>query len=185
MCCCTATERTAYHRNSTEKIMFATCAAETHLFCWLFSQQTYREHFLPCAAEIRKSWAAFFTVSSQNSIATSSQLVSFWETSIFLDRRHFYVDSRAQARSIILGSMTIIHFALETSKTIKNEAAQCPGKPLSGDSPLLFSAITIIFYLFCAAALCVASPSAVIINMYSSFVTFCIPLEWIIERVPS
>lgn len=78
----------------------------------------------------------------------------------FLPRRAW-----AERRSVILGSMTIIHFALATSKTIKNEAAQCPGKPLSGDSPPLFPTITIILYLFCAAALCATSPSAVIINM--------------------
>lgn len=46
---------------------------------------------------------------------------------------------------------------------------QCPGKPLSADAPPLFSTMAIIFYLF-YVLLC-AKPSAIIINMYSSFVT--------------
>lgn len=137
----------------------------------IFFARTYRKHFFAVCCRNSKIMSCIFShfISQPNRHLVAIGFVSR-KTSIFFPF-HPIVDTflprraRAERWSVILGSMTIIHFALATSKTIKNEAAQCPGKPLSGDSPPLFPTITIILYLFCAAALCAASPSAVIINM--------------------
>lgn len=66
--------------------MFATCAAETHLFRWLFSLRTYREHFLPCAAEIRESWAAFLSTFHLSTQSPPRVAIGFVLTSNFFLR---------------------------------------------------------------------------------------------------
>lgn len=62
----------------------------------------------------------------------------------------------------------------EPGKTIKNNVQE---NHFRVDSPSLFLNHTIIFYLFYVSLFVLAKRFAIIINMYSSFVTLCIHLE--------